>query len=103
LVITTILCNDASVLSVFNQSELKNQIKTFPNPASDYITFGYKNPTRESVKLELYDLSGNLLSLTNRDFGEVIILDVSALPSGTYTYKLSTIEDLPYTGKVIIN
>ncbi|MEO8150537.1 MAG: T9SS type A sorting domain-containing protein [Bacteroidia bacterium] len=71
------------------------QFSCYPNPANNTITFEYLVTERSDVTLILTDLQGRevkrlLNNVTIEPGLEKNSYDISALPSGVYTYKLVT-------------
>ncbi len=60
-------------------------VRTYPNPASDHITF--ELPVNEAVLgIEVLAVTGNSVGT----FGRNATIDISALPSGAYTARIRT-------------
>ena len=60
-------------------------LKVYPNPASDYINLLYELTTEATVDIQVYDLSGFLVAHHALDNKEVELkMDISTYASGTY-------------------
>jgi endo-1,3(4)-beta-glucanase len=65
------------------------EIKSYPNPAKDFLTISAKN---ENIKtITLFDILGNKVTTLYPNSREVTI-DVSNFDSGVYIAKISTLE-----------
>lgn len=69
-------------------------VKTFPNPFSESITFEYSLPATGETRLEIYNLSG--IKVKTYDFGLQFKglydknIDLKGLADGIYIYKLTS-------------
>ena len=83
-----------------NASELDSQIRPFafwPNPADERLSLEF-SPDVNPVKLEFYDLNGRLLITQNDRFGS---MDLSGLPAGLYTLRVTLSDGITYSDKVV--
>lgn len=79
--------------SVNQTIELPFSFSAFPNPSSKELNIIYSLPSRENVRIILYDLEGNVIreSVNEADGGEHSLKwDTSELPSGSYVLGLVT-------------
>lgn len=77
-------------------------INVFPNPANEFIVVQFNALTKESIAVELYDISGKLLQETMIYQGSTIAhLDTKDLAKGQYLVKFTTPSE-SITKKVII-
>lgn len=76
-------------------------IRTFPNPTSDLITFHIENSNRTLDSVSIYDINGRLV-VSHKIEGHHILatLDIQALPSGLYIYHVAS-GDKHWNGKFI--
>jgi len=58
----------------------------FPNPAHHIVQLRCKTPM---TRVELYDMSGQLMR-ADREVGQQLDLDISALPKGSYSFRVYT-------------
>ncbi|MBL7937028.1 MAG: T9SS type A sorting domain-containing protein, partial [Bacteroidia bacterium] len=94
-------------VSVNDISAKLNQIKVFPNPATNKVIIQYNLAINSAVKIELFDILGKsvktILPLTNQintNYSYTVLLD--DLTSGMYFMKLN-INNSESTIKLIIN
>jgi len=67
------------------------QLLVYPNPAEDHLIIELNGRGKENARLNIYDLSGNLLlqnSLEKTAVGEYLKLEVSHLPKGMYLVQV---------------
>ena len=77
---------DASVgISMLNESE--NNVKLFPNPTGDYLYIDIESWYAEKVILKCYNSLGVSFEILSERQENLIKLDISYLPSGTYWLK----------------
>lgn len=74
---------------------LTAEISSSPNPTADMSFVTFSNPRDERATLEVYDMSGRMLSrlfdqTTNADQEYRLQFNGSALPNGVYMYRLTT-------------
>ncbi|MBS1913275.1 MAG: choice-of-anchor D domain-containing protein [Bacteroidetes bacterium] len=85
-----LLVADVAGESTVNGITLRQSI---PNPGRDQVQISYVLPQRGDATLELYDANGALVRIVDqghREAGErTVTVDVSALPSGQYHYRLN--------------
>lgn len=66
-------------------------INVFPNPASDLIAIQIGGLVKESLEIELVDLTGRVVDRTQINSGQTIAyFNVETIYSGTYIVRLST-------------
>ncbi len=69
-------------------------LKNYPNPCSSATTIEYTLPKESTVRVEVYDMSGQMLTLAvnaRQAAGTYTIpVNVETLPAGTYLYRLYT-------------
>lgn len=66
-----------------------DEVKSYPNPAKDFLTISSKNRSIETITL--FDILGNQVTTLYPNSREVTI-DVSNFASGVYIAKVSTLE-----------
>jgi aminopeptidase N len=85
-------------------SILENDIKIFPNPASDYINILLLNPKIKTLDMQLYSITGQLVYKKQKDLigqDELINIPVSQFASGIYLLKVSG-ANIRETKKIVI-
>jgi hypothetical protein len=75
---------------------LTDQVKTYPNPARDYVVFDIDS---HSAFVELFDMQGK--KVLSQELLETKQIDLSDLKSGIYFYKLVQ-ADRTLSGKIIV-
>ena len=79
-------------LSTLSQNEFDNPILNFglyPNPAKDILWVDFNSCCEERVLIEICDVSGRVLESISNDTMDKVELQVSHIPTGLYTLKLS--------------
>jgi len=89
-----------------HSSEKKSlaSISVFPVPSDGEVHFSFELSKSQNIRIELFDLSGKLISLVRDDFfsqgRHSVLFNTSFLLPGTYLYRLVGAEDI-ITGKLI--
>jgi len=78
---------------------LAESIQVYPNPASNEIQVDLSYFANENIKLELYDIAGNLLKMIDAR-NEMMVIPINFKP-GIYLIKISGKEKV-VTKKLII-
>ncbi len=79
--------------------------QVYPNPAVDYVSFGYSLNNSSIIDLTIYDIPGKIVF--QRDFGTQpsgtsnLSIELNNLHPGIYTYKIKT-DQQTETGKLIV-
>lgn len=70
-----------------------NQVKVFPNPASEFVTIDLTNYEGNAVKIYLCNQLGNVIRTYNIEkcSGEAYSMEVSKLTTGSYFLRVSTL------------
>lgn len=84
------------VISSVSEPILTDQVKTYPNPARDYVVFDIDS---HSAFVELFDMQGK--KVLSQELLETKQIDLSDLKSGIYFYKLVQ-ADRTLSGKIIV-
>ena len=79
----------------------KPNLKAYPNPASNYITFETEEIINDSY-ISIYSPEGRLVFQQNFD-GFSAMADISSLPKGIYAYKLMVKNRIKNSGSFIKN
>jgi hypothetical protein len=69
----------------------------YPNPVKEQLRMEF-SPDVQPAKVELYDLQGRLLRTQDKAFESI---DMSRLPSGTYTMRVTLEDEKVYSDKVV--
>jgi len=72
----------------------------YPNPASTHVTVEF-SLAYQQAELQLTDISGKKVLKTQLTRNHQTI-DISALPAGTYVYRISNPKGLEETGKLVV-
>lgn len=68
-------------------------LQNYPNPFNPTTTIRYSLPTAASVRIEIFNITGQLVSVLADNFQEAgyhtVNFDAQDLPSGAYFYKLT--------------
>jgi hypothetical protein len=99
-------CNATGIKQLSN-NKLNNSvtITNYPNPASDYTIFDYTLTQGSNIKLEIFDLQGNLVDNPVNQFLNMgkykTLYYTNKLSNGVYMYKV-TMNNYTDTHKLII-
>ncbi len=84
-----------------NAKSIGNSISVYPNPSSGVIYIQIKESTYLYLKMEVYNLLGELVrstAITERN----TVLDLEKEPTGVYFLKFSNGGEMNYTSRIII-
>lgn len=97
-------CGDATLRGLMNGQGVFSAVEPVsPDPVTgNTVTFRYANRGETNITLAIYDVLGHEVARpvdnVNHDAGEwQVSYDVSKLPSGTYTYRLSSSNGMGQT------
>ena len=76
------------------ENTIKNKITIAPNPSKEIINVSIKSDHSENYNIEIYNINGQLVFLTNESFNENKTIDVSSMLSGTYFIKILTSDGI---------
>lgn len=80
----------------------KIQSNIFPNPAMSTVTIEIDNPNHATFEIKMFDHIGNEIIKSLQFKEDSIILDISNLDTGVYTYLIKSSEDESWSsGKMI--
>ena len=65
-----------------------NDIRIYPNPASDILNIAFEQGAAEDYEYAVYDINGTM-SLHGQIHGNNGRVDISSLPSGMHILKIS--------------
>ena len=100
--ITETVTTYSPTTAIASVQSLAQNIKVFPNPASDLVAVQLGSLTKEDVVAELYDLSGKLIMKSSISQGSTIAyFDIRTLYSGEYLIKIISGQEI-VTKKVMI-
>jgi hypothetical protein len=80
-------------------------MNAYPNPFSAQLTFRYKLNVAGTVKIEMYDATGRLMSVNEEGYKATgdykHLVNTSTLPVGDYIAILSVNNERVQTAKVV--
>jgi len=79
--------------------EIGLSVTAYPNPANELLQFSLPNPNKQAT-LELFGINGQ--SLIKQEITSDTQIQVTDLPTGTYSYQINQ-EGKSYTGKVLVS
>jgi PKD repeat protein len=85
-------------ISIANSQE--EAVNVFPNPTDGMVTISFINFGNEKTRIEVVDMNGKVVQLTNIENKPTCSLDISSLSSGIY-YIRTICKDKVYINKVI--
>ncbi|MEY4594303.1 MAG: hypothetical protein RIQ47_713 [Bacteroidota bacterium] len=80
-----------------------DKVVVFPNPASDFINIRAIQTKDNDVLFELFDVLGNLVKSVTLPAMIGLRMDVSALPNGTYYYRVTDNNRELMTKRLVIS
>ena len=79
-----------NLTSVF-ETELKNEINFYPNPASDFFTIDYSETSKTIVSIDVFNLEGKVMKHVALDTNEnTLTVSVDGWSTGVYFVKVNT-------------
>lgn len=84
-----------------NSAQAKNEVKIYPNPASEWVTVEITLDEPLDAQLALFSNSGQVLMLQKADLAigsNLIRLDITALPQGAYHLNISNSRNVEISG-----
>ena len=95
----------ANTSTVSTQDEkLISSVKTYPNPASDFIIIEWKDGVKETVRINLVDVSGKIVKSGLFEPSPVMQLDVSNLARGSYLLRIENLTGRElFTSKAVLH
>lgn len=96
----TIYKIEGSLIANSPEFQQENQLKIFPNPASNNITFAIANDNFSN--LAIYDVSGRIILSSENVNSNEIRLNVSKINSGVYFAKIKSNTGRTFVKKIII-
>ncbi|MCD4736275.1 MAG: T9SS type A sorting domain-containing protein [Bacteroidales bacterium] len=101
------IAQTCGVTAVNENGISKNSFSFYPNPASEFVTFGATLKKRETIYIEIYDLMGKLVSKTGPALYKEGIsetsISVSHLANGIYIGQIRNGETNLESKKIIID
>jgi parallel beta-helix repeat protein len=84
-------------LMLVDQKKMEN-IKIWPNPATDYLSITYPNLQTAIKKIELFDIHGQII----KSFEPNHVISLETIPSGLYLIKIQLTNNQTFQKKVVI-
>lgn len=94
-------CTESTVLNTDNVSSLGN-LTIAPNPAKDLVNITFENANGVNHDINLFSLTGQLVSQTRLGSNNSATLDVSALPTGMYLLQFTNERGERGTRKLMV-
>lgn len=101
------------IIHIYNQTGISNQntiaqnfklYQNYPNPFNPYTTIQYNIPSSGNVSIEIYDITGKIISLNDIGYQSEgthkFEFDGSNYATGIYFYELSYSSDNPSKSKL---
>lgn len=93
----TFFCMDnltVDVVSVFDTPKPLTQVDVFPNPANEILNIDLQSFDNEDIKLEIFNLNGQLIQVFEKGNNEVTTIDIAKLNTGSYLLKVSSEKEI---------
>ena len=92
-VTTYIPTEDTTGTGIVTQDFDNLKVSLFPNPANDLLAIQYNGLLKETIKVQMFDISGKLIIETAINQGSTIAyMDISTVYNGMYLMQLSNNE-----------
>ena len=79
------------------------RVKTYPNPANQYVIIEFYNPEQNSHTLTLFDAKQHIVQTVTDITGNKVIFKKQNLTSGLYLFRILSSGQMPITGKLTFN
>jgi len=89
-----------NVVTSLNDNELSQQIKIFPNPASDKLQVTFAQPFA-NMTLKLMDINGRTMKLLSAEGMHTVTIDLSSFAKGAYLLQFNSGRNTA-TKKIIV-
>lgn len=84
---------DEGVASGTDPEYSDQELSVYPNPCIDKLTISYNLPSATDMTVDIYGITGNMLSGDTHTFSQGSIqYDLSSLPTGTYFIRIADIN-----------
>lgn len=93
---------DTYTVSVQEEVPDVRTLTMYPNPASQQANVVFENPRHERHKLTVFDLRGQLVQAIDAITGNELTLNTSAWPTGLYFIRISSEQEVRFTGKLVV-
>lgn len=72
----------------------EQEVRIFPNPATDYVQIQLDLDRAQNVDVFLTDVSGKILKMNHHSklYSDLLKVDVTSVPAGTYFLNVTTEE-----------
>lgn len=98
----SIFKNSTGTLSIENQIDLKNEVKIFPNPASEKISISFANNFNRAFSIKITDNLGKTIFLNSYQGVNETTINTENFASGMYFLTIYK-QEKKQTHKLIIN
>ena len=85
----SISATGSAVASLDNRIDVSGLIRTFPNPAHDYIDIDLSAVNEQQLQLAIYDMAGNRKISTLTNYNNQVRVDLTGVSSGIYFLHLT--------------
>jgi len=95
---------DTITVNVIDCAE-PTSLLVYPNPTSDIVNFKFNSPIPEQLKIELYDVIGRKIRVTNFQQNyeiKEVQMNLFNLASGMYFYRVVIGNEIKFTGKIVL-
>ena len=79
----------------------QNQVKVYPNPAHDVISFIFENPVLNNLSIEIYDIKGDFIlskkyAVENIQNNSLVTIDIKGFQTGVYNFVIKYGESIKF-------
>jgi len=87
---------------IFELTANENLVAAYPNPSADAVTYRISGVTQQDLTFSLFDVNGKLVRTITPINTPEFRMERSNLPSGTYFYKVNSLNRVMGSGTVIL-
>ncbi len=98
-----IIIGQNSVTSIFDQKPIENALsfEMYPNPSSDLVNIQLAETSGDIAAIELIDITGKTVNVTQKTDKKIASIDVSGLQNGAYFVKVTDNNGMVITKKLM--
>jgi len=86
--------SDVISVNVRKISKVEPAVSLYPNPTSDHVNIDIIKNLEDKVSIEMFDLAGKIVTITDMEVQATLIIPVDELPSATYIIRIQVGKEI---------